>query len=49
MPASEVMDIKDLKPVFTQEQIATRVRELASEIDGVYGDEPLAQLFFSVI
>ncbi len=55
MPASEVMDIRDLKPVFTQEQIATRVRELASEIDGVYGDEPLvvvcvlkgAAIFFS--
>ena len=33
--------VKELKPVFTPEQIAARIQELASEINAEYGDEPL--------
>ena len=44
-----------LKPVFSEEQIQERVRQMAAEIDAFYGDEPLvvvcvlkgAFLFFS--
>ncbi|MBO4301027.1 MAG: hypoxanthine phosphoribosyltransferase [Desulfovibrio sp.] len=35
------ISVNELKPVFTKEQIATRVHEMAAEIDAVYGDEPL--------
>ena len=55
MPKGNEIRVKELKPVFTQEQIAARVRELAAEIDAMYGDEPLvvvcvlkgAVMFFS--
>ena len=33
--------VKALKSVFSQEMIAVRVRELAAEIDALYGQEPL--------
>ncbi|MGE9986258.1 hypoxanthine phosphoribosyltransferase [Desulfovibrio sp. SGI.169] len=35
------MRVKKLKTVFSPEHIAARVRELAAEIDGLYGQEPL--------
>ena len=35
------MKIKELRPVFTAEAIAARVKELGVEIDKTYGDEPL--------
>ena len=33
--------VKELKPVFTPEQIAARIQELAAEINAEYGDEPM--------
>ncbi|NCB23386.1 MAG: hypoxanthine phosphoribosyltransferase [Deltaproteobacteria bacterium] len=33
--------VKELKPVFTPEQIAARIQELAAEINATYGDEPM--------
>lgn len=33
--------VKELKPVFTPEQITRRIKELSEEINAVYGDEPL--------
>lgn len=41
MNAAATLSLKTLRPVFTPEQIARRVREIASEIDAVYGNEPL--------
>lgn len=38
---AEDMRVKELKTVFSPEQIAMRVRELAAEIDSLYGQEPL--------
>lgn len=38
---SDAITVKELKPVFSPEQIATRVRELAEEINEFYGPEPL--------
>lgn len=35
------MKVKELRPLFTAEAIAARVRELAVRIDALYGDEPL--------
>lgn len=35
------MKVKELKIVFSEEQIRRRVAELAAEIDALYGDEPL--------
>ena len=36
--------VKELKTVFSQEQIAQRVKELAAEIDACYGQEPLVAI-----
>lgn len=38
---SDAITVKELKPVFSPEQIASRVRELAEEINEFYGREPL--------
>ena len=38
---AEEIRVKELKTVFSPEQIAVRVRELAVEIDALYGQEPL--------
>ncbi|MDR0815975.1 MAG: hypoxanthine phosphoribosyltransferase [Desulfovibrio sp.] len=38
---TETLRCKQIKPVFSPEKIAVRVRELAEEIDALYGDEPL--------
>ncbi len=38
---AEEIRVKELKTVFSPEQIAARVRELAAEIDARYGQEPL--------
>ncbi|WP_165174407.1 hypoxanthine phosphoribosyltransferase [Desulfovibrio sp. ZJ369] len=38
---SDAITVKELKPVFSAEQIASRVRALAREINGLYGREPL--------
>lgn len=38
---SDAITVKELKPVFSPEQIATRVRALAGEINEFYGREPL--------
>lgn len=35
------MKVKELKPVFTAEAIAARVKELGAELDKHYGDEPV--------
>ena len=35
------MKVRELKPVFPEEIIRQRVRELAERIDALYGDEPL--------
>ena len=35
------MKIKELRPVFTREQISRRVAELADDINATYGNEPL--------
>ena len=37
---AETLRVKELKSVFTPEQIAVRVRELGVEIDGLYGTRP---------
>lgn len=42
MPEAQAIRVKELKSVFSAEQIAERVRELAAEIDAFYGQEPLA-------
>ena len=41
---AETLRVKELKSVFTPEQIAVRVRELGVEIDGLYGQEPLVAI-----
>ena len=41
MPKVKDIKVKELKPVFTPEQIAKRIKELAAEINALYGDEPL--------
>lgn len=38
---SDAVNVKELRPVFSPEQIACRVRELAEEINECYGLEPL--------
>jgi len=38
------LKVKELKTVFSQEQIAERVQELAAEIDACYGQEPLVAI-----
>lgn len=38
---SDAITVKELKPVFSAEQIARRVRALAREINELYGREPL--------
>ena len=38
------MKIKELKPVFTAEAIAKRVKELGADIDKMYGDEALVMV-----
>lgn len=35
------MKVKELKPVFSAEAIAARVKELGAELDRHYGDEPV--------
>ncbi len=35
------LKVKELKPVYTPGQITARVKELARDIDAVYGQEPL--------
>ena len=34
------LKVKELKPVYTPGQITARVKELARDIDAVYGQEP---------
>lgn len=41
---AETLRVKELKSVFSPEQIAVRVRELAVEIDVLYGQEPLVAI-----
>ena len=41
MSKAKEIKVKELKPVFTPEQIAARIQDLAREIDAVYGDEPV--------
>lgn len=38
---AEDLCIKGLRPVFTADRIAGRVRELAAQVDACYGQEPL--------
>lgn len=38
---SDAITVKELRPVFSPERIAARVRELAGEINEFYGREPL--------
>ena len=40
MSKANDIKVKELKPVFTPEQIAARIQELAVEINALYGDEP---------
>ncbi len=35
------MQVKEIRPIFSAEEISARVKELGREIDAVYGDEPL--------
>ncbi len=35
------MQVKEIRPIFSAEEISARVKELGKEIDAVYGDEPL--------
>ncbi len=35
------MEIKEIRTLFTAEEIAARIKSLAAEIDRVYGEEPL--------
>lgn len=39
--AENVLRVRELRPVFTAERIAGRVRELAAAIDARFGQEPL--------
>ena len=41
MSKANDIKVKELKPVFTPEQIAARIQELAAEINAEYGDEPM--------
>lgn len=41
---AETLRVKELKSVFSPEQIAVRVRELGVEIDELYGQEPLVAI-----
>lgn len=41
---AETLQLTELAPVFSAESIAARVRDLASEIDTVYGQEPLVAI-----
>ncbi len=35
------MQIKEIRPLFTADMIATRIAQLAEQIDAIYGDEPV--------
>ena len=41
---SKMLHVRKLKPVFSPEEIAVRVRQVAGEIDAVYGQDPLVMV-----